>query len=119
MQTAAGESMMDVCVIMSAIETKDALNQAVKTWSDGKPQVCGLDMTGGQKTGPGGMIALTWDASLRLPKGTSVSQANRIKMLERYGQPMDELVYEIMAVREGPSGLFLRLKKWDPKNEQR
>ena len=114
MQEAQVEAMNDTCVIMTATETKDALNARVKTWADGMSTICGLNMTGGQKRTPEGMLVLTWDATLRLAKGTSVSRANRIKMLERYGQPMAEIIYQIVSIAEGPSGLMLRMLKVEP-----
>lgn len=114
MQDAQQEAMMDLCVLMTAAVTPDALNQPVATWTDSLPISCGLGMTGGQRTGPDNIILLSWDATLRLPKDTTVSQANRVRVLERYGQPWTEIVYTVQSVDEGPSGLFLRLKKLEP-----
>jgi hypothetical protein len=108
------QAMNDVCVIMTATDTRDSLNALVKTWADGIPVQCGLNMTGGQKRTPEGLVEFTWDATMRLARDILVSQANRIKMLERYGQPMAEIIYQIVSIAEGPSGLVLRLLKVEP-----
>lgn len=108
------DTLYDICVIQTATETKDALNARVATWADGNPQHCGLKMAGGQKYTPAGMIELTWDAELRLPKGTAISQANRIKILEMHGEPISEIVYRVLAVAEGPTGIVLKLSKVEP-----
>jgi hypothetical protein len=114
LQEAQAETLFDVCVIQTATETKDALNARVATWADSTPLACGIDMSGGQQRTPEEMIVTTWDATLRLAKGTAISPLQRIKLLEKHGEPVTGIVYQVHAIADGPSGLMLRLQKLEP-----
>ena len=78
-QAAATAAMRDTCKIgtMSATTDNDPGNV---TWTYGDAMNCGLKVTTKGEIDDGSQATVT-DAVLRLPWGTSVSTANRIKMI--------------------------------------
>jgi len=108
--------MMDEVVRMVWSSTKDVLNADVSTWTDGKIIACGIDMTGGAEERGSEKIAVTWDARLRLPLGTTFDMRDRFRISSRFGQPTNtNTVYEIASpAEEGPSGIVISLRKVEP-----
>lgn len=110
--------MMDICVIQTFTETPDSVGQLIRTWSDGDPLMCGFDPTGGSETRSVDKTTVKADATIRLPIDTAVAATYRIKVIMRYGEAIEPIVYGILEEPErGPSGLVLRLERVVPAGE--
>jgi hypothetical protein len=115
MRSTQEAAMMDTCMVMPQSEAVDAIGHPVESWADGALTKCGLDPTGGQELRGTDKTVVRWDARIRLPLGTAYEPKDRIKMVRRFGQICDEIIYEIIGPADiGPSGLLLPLRKVSP-----
>ncbi len=106
--------MLDLCVIIS--HTAGTLNEYneddAPTESESAPVECGLDMNPGSRRFGEDMTVIQYDAVLRLPLHTPVTEKSRIKIVARFGEYHDPLTYEIVSpIDRGPSGIRIYLRK--------
>jgi len=110
--------MMDTCAIITVEE--GALNEFNEADSPNPTEQeaidCGLDMRPSDRSSDerhtGQMTIVQYDATIRLPITTVVKETNQVKILTRFGETVDNLVYEIVSpIQRGPSGIRLRLRK--------
>jgi hypothetical protein len=103
--------MFDRCdlLVRDASET-DPYGLPLVTWLDAGVSPCGLDIRASRE-----MVnaeAHVYDARLRLPFGTQISNIDRVRITHRYGNLMaTPLVYDLIGdVRQGPSGILVDLR---------
>lgn len=119
MKTAQEAHMMDECVREIHSQTKDNFGTPVDSWpTDGATLPCGLDQGEGSEELEPGKTVIRWDATLRLPAGTTMDEADRIRITKRFGTAITPIRYGIVSPpRVGPSGMRLRLKRIEPSKE--
>lgn len=106
--------MFDECVIMRMTRTPNRLNELVESFTDDTGATkCGLDMRPGSERYGGQMINLVYDATVRLPIATSITNTDRIKITKRFGEVLvTALVFYVVGpIQRGPSGIRLLLKR--------
>jgi hypothetical protein len=113
MQAAAETVMMDTCDLLARDETdrKDEYGYPVAEWVEEYSLLaCGLDLRASREL----LNAETplYDARLRVPIDTDVSQVDRVRITHRFGEMLSEaLLFELIGLpRRGPSGLLLELR---------
>ena len=114
MQSAQEAHMMDTCKRQAVSVTADSMNQQVESWpADGAEIVCGLDMRSGSEKHGKERTIVQYDATLRLPLGTTVNEEDQIKITKRFGTALaTPLVYRIVSpIQQGPSGIRLLLRR--------
>lgn len=105
--------MMDTCVVQAYVQTKNTFNELVETWpADSDALSCGLDMRPGSERHGVDKTVLNYDATVRIPLGTTPDPRDRLKVTKRHGEALAvPLVYNIIGpVQRGPSGNRLLLK---------
>lgn len=116
MRMAQESAMMDTCVLMRYGETFDPMHHPVPSWTDGPVLACGLNMSGGEELSSDGRVLVSWTASLRLPAGTLLDVRDRVRMVLRFGQVCEQIIYDLAGpAQEGPSGLVARLRATNPR----
>jgi len=106
--------MMDTAVIQARVQTLDTFGQMVETFpADSVAVVCGLDMRPGVERHTTEGNTITYDATIRLPIGTVITPADRIKITKRFDETLAvPLVYEVMSpIQQGVSGLRYALRR--------
>lgn len=114
MREAQTDHMLDSCAILTYAEgTRNEFNEAdAPTYTEGAPVECGLDMRPGSRRFGGEMTVIQYDATLRLPLHTPVTEKDHIRILSRFGEMHDTLDYEIVSpIQRGPSGMRIYLRK--------
>lgn len=114
MRDAQTGHMLDSCAILTYAEgTRNEFNEAdAPTYTAGAPVECGLDMRPGLRRFGDEMTVIQYDAALRLPLHTPVTEKDRVRILSRFGEFHDTLDYEIVSpIQRGPSGIRLYLRK--------
>jgi len=115
MRTTQDAHMLDTCTLQTHSTTRDALGQDVDAWTDGSSVACGLDMRPGSERRGAKMTVVEYDATLRLPIGTTVNEKMRIKVTKRFGENITTQVFDIVSpIQRGPSGIRLVLRKANP-----
>lgn len=115
MRTTQDAHMLDTCTLQTHSTTRDAYGQDVDAWTDGSSVACGLDMRPGSERRGAKMTVVEYDATVRLPIGTTVDEKMRIKVTKRFGESITALVFDIVSpVQRGPSGIRLMLRKANP-----
>lgn len=103
-------AMLDTCRLISRTESS-------ATDDYGKPIMtetvvvspCGLNLKASQEFD--NAQARVYDAQLRLPLDTILSNIDVIEITHRFGEPVDVLRYEVIGdTRRGPSGLLVDLR---------
>lgn len=108
-------AMQDQCIVQTFTDSADSHNQLIRTWADQPAIICGVDRTGGREVSKADSTVVFADVTIRLPIGTVIDPAYRIKLITRFGEPIDPVVYGIIGeVQRGPSGLVLNLQKIEP-----
>ena len=73
---------------------------------------CGIEMKPGSERYGAERITVNYDAILRMPLDTAITERDRFEVLTRYGETVDALVYEVAApVQRGPSASRVLLRK--------
>ncbi len=110
--------MLDQCQILVYAEgTRNEFNEDdAPTYTAGASLACGLEMVSDMRTSARRfneeMTVIQYDAVLRLPLHTPVTEKDHIRMISRFGEAIDPLDYEIMSpIVRGPSGVRLMLRK--------
>lgn len=103
--------MMDTCVIQTHAYTDNTYNEQVESWKDGKETACGLEMTAGNERHGSDASTLVYDATLRLPIGTTANIKDRIKITKRHGAVITPIIFDVVGtVQRGSSGNRILLK---------
>ena len=115
MQDTQEGAMQDTCQILTYDPSStDDYGMPVEVWTLGDVVACGFDPSAREEINFGTEVAMT-DAVLRLPIDTDITNHDRIKMLRRYDDDLEETdqeKYEILGNPErGPSGLVLNLRR--------
>ena len=110
MQEAQEGHMMDTCILVQVIDSDDVdsmghpLTGDVETESE-----CGLDQTASKEWL--NAEARVYDAKIRLPIDTDISNVDHLRITKRFGVAVDELRYEFLGdPMRGPSGLVSNLR---------
>lgn len=114
MRAAQDGHMLDTGNIMPYSETEDTFGQPVESWpTDSAAVACGLDMRPGSERREADKTILQYDATVRVPIGTTIDVRDRFKVTKRFGEILSTaLIFEIVAPSQrGPSGLRLLLKR--------
>jgi len=106
--------MMDEGHIQAVVTTANSMNEQVESWpADGSAISCGLDMRpGSERHGPDKTV-INYDATIRLPIGTTIDEKDRIKVDKRFGEALaSPLVFDVISpIQRGPSGIRVMLKR--------
>ena len=115
MQGAQEDAMMDQCSILT-YNTTNVSGELIDFWTEGGNRVrCGLNTKKSKEIHKDDLSIVRTDAQVRLPIGTVIDPRDRIKVITRFGQPVEELTYGIEGEpQQGPSGLLLDLVIIDP-----
>lgn len=114
MRTTQNLYMQDRCKIgvYTAGTTDEYGQDSAPTYPPGSEIVCGLDMRPGFERHGAELTSIQYDATLRLPIATALTEKDRITVTKRYGEDTTDIVFEVSApVQRGPSGLRVLLKK--------
>lgn len=106
-------SLMDTCRILTYSSSQDDFNQAVASYTEIATDVpCGLDMRPGNERQRDNDIIVSYDATIRLALTVSITEKDRIKVTERYGEAITAITFDIVSpIQRGPSGIRLQLRK--------
>ena len=115
MQATQTAHMLDTCRRLVFTSAADDYGEMVPTWTEAATDIeCGLEQTPGSERGRADMTTLTWDATMRLPIGTSIDAKDRLKVTKRFGVAITAIEYGIAGpIQRGPSGIRLRLQEVD------
>lgn len=111
MQTAQEEAMQDYCELLIRTERAvDEYGMPVEQWITGAALYCGLENTRSAEWR--NAEPPDFDARLRLPIDTDITNVDRVRITERFGVMLDEpLLFALTGkTRRGPSGLVVELK---------
>ena len=106
--------MLDMCVILTYAEgTLNEFNEAdAPTFTESAPVECGLDMRPSSRRFGEEMTVIQYDATLRLPLHTPVTEKDHIRVVSRFAEFHDTLDYEIVSpIQRGPSGIRIYVRK--------
>lgn len=106
-------SMMDLCRILSYSGSQDEYNEKRPTYTEIEVDIpCGLDMRPGSERERDKDIIVSYDATIRLPLTVSITEKDQIKIVERFGEAITPIVFDVAApIQRGPSAIRLLLSK--------
>lgn len=115
MQAAQQLHMPDTCHRLTYSRTFNDYGEPVEAWTEDVTDIpCGIDQRPGSESNNPTDVAVTYDATVRLP----ISQADtwdvkdRLLLTQRFGSAVTNITYWIASpVQRGPSGIRLLLKK--------
>jgi hypothetical protein len=82
------------------------------TYPLGSEIPCGLDMRPGFERYGQELTSINFDATLRLPLATALTEKDRVTVTKRYNEDTADITFEVAApIQRGPSGLRVLLKK--------
>ena len=113
LQAAATATMWDTCHIGTATGTSWGASAGGNTWTYGVSEVvCGVNPAKSREVMDNAQTTLT-DCEIRLPFGTAVTSASRIKVTKRGGVSLaaDEIYAVVGAPRVGPSAVVCACKR--------
>ena len=116
MREAQDGHMLDTGNVQPVTLEIDSFGQQTKTYSTNSTSIaCGLDMRTGSERHGVDKVLIDYDATVRLPIGTSVTEQDRFRVTKRFGEILSTaLVFDIIApIQRGPSGIRLLLRKRD------
>lgn len=114
MREAQTGHMLDQCVIgQFTAGTRNEYNEDDSaTYPDLLTVECGLNMNPGTRTFGEEMTIIRYDAILRLPLHTPVTEKDQIRIVARFDEHHDPLTFEIVSpIDRGPSGIRIYLRK--------
>ena len=106
--------MMDTGNVQPITVTGDTFGQQVETWvTNSASIVCGFDMRPGSERHGIDKTLIEYDATVRLPVGTTVDLRDRFRITKRHGETLTTaLVFDIISpIQRGPSGVRLMLRR--------
>lgn len=111
MRAAQTQSLMDTCVIQTQSVTVDTYGQPIETFTDGAAIACRFVPSSGQEVREVSRADSTitvMRAIVRLPRGTTVTPKDRVKITKRYGETLaTALVYGVADVATETHGTCL------------
>lgn len=115
MQGTQEDGMFDTCSILTHVTT-NVSGEPQSSWTEsGNRVICGLKIKKSREIHKSDLSIVRTDAQLRLPIDTAVNPTDRIKIITRFGQAVESLIYGIEGeVLRGPSGLLLDLVIIEP-----
>ena len=113
MQDTQTGGMMDTCVILDYSNTPE-FGEEVPTWTERSQYVdCGLNEKMAREIMQDDQTIVKTEGELRLPIDTKIDEKDHIKILTRFGQPVQHGDLKEFALagppRQGPSGLLIDL----------
>ena len=114
MRDAQYEHMQDMCSILAytAGTANEYNEQDAPTYPVQSVIACGLEMKSGSEKWQADMTPINYDATLRLPIGTQITELDRVEITSRYAEFPDALTFEIVSpIQRGASGIRLLLRK--------
>lgn len=114
MRTAQDGHMLDTGNIQPVSSTVDTFGQAVETWPTNSADIdCGLDMRPGSERHNADNSVTTYDATVRMPIGTTFDLRDKFRITKRFGETLTTaLVFEFVApIQRGPSGVRAMLRR--------
>jgi head-tail adaptor len=112
MQDTQEEAMQDTCeLLIRGSKGQDEYGQPVEEWIFGAETECGLEMV--RSSEYRNAEAAVFDARLRLPIDTDVSNIDRVYITHRFGVMLERpLAFDLVGnTRRGPSGLVVDLRE--------
>lgn len=111
------DALWDTCVVQTQSVTVDTYGQGIETFTDGTAIACRFVPSSGREikeiTRPDGTITII-RALLRLPRGTTVTPNDRIKITKRFGETLTTaLVYGVAGVAVEVHGTCLTVDLMD------
>lgn len=112
MQAVQDQSMIDMCVIVTAVTVTGAYGGQQASTTESAPIKCGLSFNTGQRgTGQRGPFAAV-DAVLRLPLGAVVNANSQVRITHRNGAVVTPQTYTVEGpVMPGRTCLIIGLKR--------
>ena len=115
MTAVAEESMMDACVVQAYTSNVNAVGDDVPSYTDGSAIACGVRFSSDREPERMTLDGTTYDvdATVRLPKGTSVDTRDRIKVTHRYGDALaSPWVFLVLGMSQvGPTATVVKCKR--------
>jgi hypothetical protein len=114
MRTTQTDHMQDTCVVLSyaAGVSNEFGEKDSPTYTEQAVTVCGLDMRPGFERHGQTLISVQYDATLRLPIGAQIKETDLIRIVSRFDEPVEDMVYQILSpIQRGPSGIRVVLGK--------
>ena len=110
-QATASGQFSDECQIGTDTGTSTTEDPDAPSWSYATAIACGFDASVSTEVVELGQATMT-DATIRVPLGTSVTGASRVRLTKRYGASLSPVEdYEVLgAPRRGVSCLVLHCK---------
>ena len=86
--------------------------QDTPTYPPSIPIICGVDAGAGSERKGVDMTVITYDAVIRVPLHTPISENDRFELIGRFSELIDPITYEIVSPpRRGASAIRLLLRK--------
>jgi hypothetical protein len=114
MRTAQDGHMLDTGNVQPYATAQDSFGQVVETWPTNSASIaCGLDMRAGSERHGADKTVVSYDATVRLPIGTTVDLRDKFRVIKRFDETLTTpLVFAIVSpIQRGPSGIRLMLKR--------
>jgi hypothetical protein len=114
MRTAQDGHMLDTGNLQPVSTSADTFGQVVESWpTDSASIACGLDMRPGSERHGKEKTVIEYDATVRLPIGTTFDLRDKFRVTKRFGETLSTaLVFEIVApLQRGPSGIRVALRR--------
>jgi head-tail adaptor len=114
MRLSQTDRMQDKCYLQARSVTPNSMNEQVESWADTGSEIsCGLEMKSGSESHRPENVVVQYDAVLRLPITTTVTELQRIRVTKRYAEALaTPLVFDIVSpIQRGPSAIRILLKK--------
>jgi head-tail adaptor len=111
------DALWDTCVVQTQSVTVDTYGQGIETFTDGTAIACRFVPSSGREikeiTRRDGTITII-RAIVRLPRGTTVTPNDRIKITKRFGETLTTpLVYAVAGVAVEVHGTCLTVDLMD------
>ena len=114
MREAQDSHMLDTGNVQTVTLTVDSFGQQVESYPTNETAIaCGLDMRPGSERHGIEKVVIEYDATVRLPIGTTVTEDDRFRVTKRFGETLTTaLTFDIISpIQRGPSGIRLMLRK--------
>lgn len=106
------DRMYDTCKLLTPVEVRGTAGSVSHTYNEGTELLCGFEPAPGSERRSMTAEPVTWEATIRLPFGTVVSEKQMIRITSRWGIEISPVDYEIVSPpQEGPTAVRVRVKK--------
>lgn len=114
MRLAHTDRLQDACYLQVRSTSANTFGELIESWVDtGSEIACGLEMKAGSETRGIDKTVVNYDAVLRLPVTSAVTELYRIRVTKRHTESLSTpLVFDIVSpIQRGPSGIRILLNK--------